>query len=198
MIFYKDLANIRHLQGLINQRFRLSLGGQGIDLVATCVAHLDGDKREKERQGVEVILTKYFPELVLDYLSSGKPVVGRGYISISHTHHLVVVGVSEHPIGVDIERHSTKIGRIKDKILHHCEYGVREEKELLRIWSLKEAMYKLHPSPPWSFKKYYYTKEADREGFATGKIFHPQGVDNVHLYSQWVDDFHLGLSVLSP
>lgn len=87
----------------------------------------------------------------LHYTTTGKPMLsnGKGYISISHSFDYVVVTFCDAPIGVDIESCREKLfltakryTDFTDNQLHSCNAGVLLK--LCKIWSAKEAMYKVH------------------------------------------------------
>lgn len=86
-------------------------------------------------------------------------VPSRYHISISHAFPYAVLAFSKAKIGVDIERFSEKILRVKDKFTQAEEQNFIPKKEeikyLTAIWSIKESLYKLHSSKYWSLKKHY-------------------------------------------
>lgn len=63
----------------------------------------------------------------IDYLKSGKPVIEKGYISISDTLNVTIVAYSDKEIGVDIENKDRKI-QLKD-------ISIKE-------WTMLESYYK--------------------------------------------------------
>lgn len=72
------------------------------------------------------------------------------YISISHTKGLVALAISQKPIGIDIEasnRNALKGAHIflSDKEAGYVNIEELDNIEALRIWTAKEASFKLHP-----------------------------------------------------
>ena len=65
-----------------------------------------------------------------------KWVCNKCYFSLSHSKDVVAVGISNYPIGVDIQYVET-ISNISSKILADGEDG-----DLLELWCKKEALYK--------------------------------------------------------
>ena len=94
----------------------------------------------------------------LIYNSLGKPVLKLNkFISISHSLNILVLAVSKNEIGVDIEKERKKISLVKQKFLSRFENNfltkTNEDKMLTRIWTSKEAIYKIINMPGISFKK---------------------------------------------
>lgn len=80
-------------------------------------------------------------------------------ISISHSFPYVALALSRQKVGVDLEAFKEKIINIKDKFIRQEEQLFipkhREVEYLTIIWSVKEALYKIHHSNYWSLKKHY-------------------------------------------
>ena len=74
---------------------------------------------------------------------------------MSHTVQYAVVGVGDRPVGVDIEQHRPQIERIAKKFLHQEEAKQVPEHDkiewLTRLWTAKEALYKVMRQPGLSF-----------------------------------------------
>ncbi len=88
-------------------------------------------------------------------------------ISITHSYPFAAIAISQGKIGIDIEKFSSKILRVKDKFTFENERGFipenKEETFLTIIWSVKESMYKLHHSKHWSLKKHYEVRPFELE-----------------------------------
>ena len=94
----------------------------------------------------------------LIYDSFGKPVLRlKKFISISHCLNILVLAVSKNEIGVDLEKEREKISTVKQKFLSRFENNfltkTDQDKMLTRIWTSKEAVYKIINMPGISFKK---------------------------------------------
>ena len=94
----------------------------------------------------------------LIYNSLGKPGLKLDkFISISHSLNILVLAVSKNEIGVDIEKERKKISLVKQKFLSRFENNfltkTNEDKMLTRIWTSKEAIYKIINMPGISLKK---------------------------------------------
>ena len=92
-------------------------------------------------------LTDLYPEIC--YNQNGQPSVShcRENISISHTHGYAAVALSARFMpGIDIERPSPRIGKVKNRFLHNEEKEYLEpafeDQQLGLIWCTKEAIFK--------------------------------------------------------
>lgn len=118
-------------------------------------------KKRWEYIMIRQLLHLYSPNSRIEYKENGEPFLDNDvrYISISHSYPFAVLSISDAPIGVDVERISEKILRVRDKFINESENQWLEGKEnkeiLTAIWSMKEALYKIHPSKLWSLKKHY-------------------------------------------
>ncbi|MDO5106509.1 4'-phosphopantetheinyl transferase superfamily protein [Capnocytophaga sp.] len=89
----------------------------------------------------------------LFYDEKGKPFLKDGkHISISHSFNMVVVVVSEKPVGVDIEKKRKKIVDVAEKFTQwdyrDTSFSARNVlQKLTMIWSAKEAGFKAHGDP---------------------------------------------------
>ena len=82
--------------------------------------------------------------LAIGYASSGKPTLEGWHLSISHTRGYAVLVLShKENVAVDIERRSDRVGRIASRFIRPDEKAQSLE-DMLRIWSAKETLYKLH------------------------------------------------------
>lgn len=111
--------------------------------------------RKMERIASRVLLCRLTGgEVFVRYDVAGKPFLsGRSgeYISISHAGDYVAAAWSRQPIGIDIERHRSRVCGVASRFLHPEEevrpYGGDEVWGLLLHWSGKEAVYKCQTNP---------------------------------------------------
>ena len=96
----------------------------------------------------------------LYYDSNGKPHLKDGkFISITHSFQYSGLIVSDHPVGIDIEKQRAKIGLIAKKFIDY-EFQYLNNKDphyvrkLTAIWCIKESLYKLFAQPGLSFKQH--------------------------------------------
>lgn len=85
----------------------------------------------------------------VNYLDNGKPVLQQGYISISHCKNVVGIILSNELVGLDIQNCTEKLFRIKGKFCSANELALVEKsnsplEDLTRIWSAKEAVFKVY------------------------------------------------------
>lgn len=103
------------------------------------------------RRRMEVLCTRallyemtHDATLVIGHASSGKPTLEGWHISISHTRGYAVLLLSrKENVAVDIEYRSDRVGRIASRFIRPDETA-RSIDDMLRIWSAKETLYKLH------------------------------------------------------
>lgn len=121
-------------------------------MLADAVKHFKSVKRQQEWLATRALLMHTpYKELQILYHSNGKPYLSdkRKQISISHTHGYVAIAISEEPIGVDIETMSRNALHAATAYLQPQEIeslNTKEEpqKEALRLWTVKEAAFKLN------------------------------------------------------
>ena len=111
-------------------------------------------KRQLEYYFVRVLWLSFYQNEFIKYKSTGKPILNIGFISISHSHYQVAIAFSEtKEVGMDLEHQSEKIQIIKSKYLHPNEI-YSSTKDLTKIWTIKEAVYKLYDSKTLFFKEH--------------------------------------------
>lgn len=86
-------------------------------------------------------------DFIIDYQPNGKPILchPQKNISISHSFDYVAVALSNHAIGIDIEKQSSRILNLKTKIANEKEqqkWDMQDYRILHIIWGIKEAIYK--------------------------------------------------------
>ena len=80
----------------------------------------------------------------LHYTNNGKPYLLNGpHISFSHTNDFAAIAVGKSPIGVDVERHRTKVKRVAQKFVNPKDQAPLDTiVALTDLWCVKESMYK--------------------------------------------------------
>ena len=92
------------------------------------------------------------------YNPNGAPFLDSGkHLSITHSKTQAGIAVGDHSLGFDIEEYHHKIQNIASKFLHKDEYyafdSLNPIETLTRIWTAKEALYKVLNIPGISFSK---------------------------------------------
>lgn len=121
----------------------------------------------------QLLLQLGYADADLVYDASGKPHLRDGkYISISHSHHLAVVLVSDQAVGIDVELIREKVAKIGPKFcaseLPFLASDLTTETERLTvIWGAKEAVFKIVNREGISFKDHVFVAPFDLNSTAT-------------------------------
>ena len=94
-----------------------------------------------------LLLTEFFDEVSINYTNLGKPYLNNGwFISISHSNEFVAINLNKNnDCGIDIEKITPKIERIKHKFLNPSDLqNVTSLEHLTLYWGAKEALYKYY------------------------------------------------------
>ena len=129
----------------------------GIDGAEVCMTSIAGRGRGAEREATQRLVEAMFGSgTVLGHTACGAPKVegyGDGRVSVSHGAGCAVVALCGHGVrvGVDVESAREQLRRVTGRILTAAERKVLPLPEqcdirlLQRIWTAKEAVYKLTP-----------------------------------------------------
>jgi len=134
-----------------------------------------------------------FEESIL-YDENGKPYFASGkFISISHTPQYSTIIISEKKIvGIDIERVTERILKIKSKFVSDQEMHLMNEENaenLTTIWAAKEAVYKLFGIFDLNFKNdIYISVPIDKKDFFDGKVNHALVKKVIELRRIFIED----------
>ncbi len=104
--------------------------------------------RQKQQMIIQLLHNFLSSGFALTYNQYGKPEVNNGqYVSISHSGEYVVMMLASFLCGVDIEKITGQVRRIRSKFLNDDELASTEtanETVLTKYWTAKEAMFKVH------------------------------------------------------
>jgi phosphopantetheinyl transferase len=92
----------------------------------------------------------------ITYTSNGQPLLDKGFISFSHTKDFALVALSDHPIGIDIEKITPRILNLKHKFMNPLEsihFDPKNAKDVTLIWCAKEAIYKWYAQGELDFSE---------------------------------------------
>ena len=137
---------------------------EGLSLRPKSMERVSGMKSEIHQRGflsVRHLLRAFgYTDDDLYYDDNGKPHLKDGkYISITHSFIFSGVIISDHEVGIDIEKQRNKINIIAHKFIdYEFQYLNGKENEHTRkltvIWCIKESLYKLFATPGLSFKQH--------------------------------------------
>lgn len=142
--FWKIEESVEELSYLI---------GDGRLLLTEAQNRFKAPARQREWLAVRALLQQTpYKELEIAYHSNGKPHFGNSnkHISISHTQEFAAIAVADKPIGIDIESKKRNAHVVADAFLQPQEIESLqargdEKNEALRLWTAKEAAFKLSP-----------------------------------------------------
>ena len=103
--------------------------------------------RIKQWLATRLLLSEFFENAQISYDKYGKPHLDNGcFISISHSNEFVAIAINQNNhCGIDIEKITPKVERIKQKFLNVIDLeNVIEIEDLTIYWSAKEALYKYY------------------------------------------------------
>lgn len=113
------------------------------------------EKRKAEYYFTRVLWRSFGLTGRIEYDELGRPTVENGYVSISHSRDLILIGYHpDHPVGVDAEYISSKIKLIREKFIDEDDrqfLDFESLRDLTIVWSIKEAVYKMERIPGLSF-----------------------------------------------
>lgn len=115
------------------------------------ISHFSSSKRRLEYLASRCALNHLAGESkFISYLPSRRPYLAdkTSQLSITHTgHYAAVITHRNREVGIDIERISDKVARVKAKFLSETELSHIDEKsektQLTILWAAKEAIYKV-------------------------------------------------------
>ena len=119
-----------------------------------CALH--SEKKQREFLAIRHLLREaQLPATALYYTSEGKPQLKGQYISITHSHDFVMIALSPHPVGIDIERCTPRILRLASRFTAWQAPSDMDELTQIRaytqLWTIKEALYKVTDLPSVRF-----------------------------------------------
>lgn len=138
---------------------------QPITLTDTCMERVLSMKSERHQRGflsVRHLLAEFgYTDADLVYDNNGKPHLKDGkHISITHSFMFSGVIISDHEVGIDIEKQREKIAVIAHKFVgYEQDYLVNTADDYINkltvIWCIKESLYKLFATTGMLFKEHF-------------------------------------------
>jgi phosphopantetheinyl transferase len=157
---------------------------EGIELSRYCQNRFDSMKSEMHRKAFlsirHLLALEEYEDKQLIYNDFGKPHLKDGtHISISHSHNFTGIIVSKtNKVGIDIEKHRSKILRIAYKFTPIEEYKTIANstaliQKLTKVWCAKESLYKIYATPGLSFMKHIVVDDFSLDDpHTTAKIYY--------------------------
>ena len=139
-----------------------------IDLNEKSQIKLNSMKSEMHQLGflsVRKLLQKAnYSDFDLNYDESGKPHLSNGKsISISHSHQMSAIIISNEPVGIDLEIQKEKVLKIASKFMDilHLEHLSHQNqiKKATVIWGIKETVFKIENQTGISFPDHIFESE---------------------------------------
>ncbi|PZR23658.1 MAG: 4-phosphopantetheinyl transferase [Flavobacterium psychrophilum] len=174
-----------------------------VTLKDTCSMRVEGMKSELHKKGflgVRMLLQEIgYTDFDLFYDADGKPHLTDGMnISITHSYAFSAIIVSKNDIGIDMELQREKVITIADKFIepefnyldpsHLTDYM----RQLIVIWGVKEAVYKMISRAGLSFKQNIYVfpfELKDKQGMTS--VNYEDINESYPFYFEEVEDFTL-------
>ncbi len=127
------------------------------------------EKRKKEWLITRILVENLTSDknIEITYDKQNKPYLTNSikHISISHSHSLLTVIISEDETGIDIELIKPNIEKIKERFLSGAELiSLKQEKQreiLTLLWCAKECLYKYYGKKKLTFKEHLITEPFD-------------------------------------
>lgn len=131
-------------------------------------ADFKAEQRILQWYAVRILAKEISGSISISYDDSGRPWPENGYISISHSHdHVAVIHHDSKAVGVDLQLIDAKVLRIAHKFINEKETP-QDIEDHVRIWSIKEAAYKIQGTGSPYFKRdYTVSKLQVHEGSCT-------------------------------
>lgn len=136
----------------------------------------------------------------IEYDGVGKPRIkdSHVHVSVSHAGHYAAAIIHQHkPVGIDIEKVSTRIQKVEDRFLTERERAdLDPEKKLDNLcicWCAKEALYKMHGKKEIDFKKHLHIDNFPvlQQGELNGTILKETFQRSYQLQFIKIDDYYM-------
>jgi phosphopantetheinyl transferase len=150
--------------------------------------------RLKQWLAVRLLLHEFYPNVEISYNKFGKPFLSNKVeISISHTGNYAVLALNtSKKCGIDIEKISAKVERIKHKFLNVQELEIAKTlEELTLFWCAKEALYKLYGDKELIFNEQLFVSYKNEPKTIKGRIKTSATDEQHEMIAEKIDDYLL-------
>ena len=185
LLYYENFFMEEHLHNLLDEEQKR-------------LQKLNHPSRKREFVATRVLRSMVFGNEPILYNEIGAPYIdGEGYISISHAPHVVGLAFCKlFQIGLDLEPIRSKAMNVSDKFLSEHEKSLLKtssEIEMTKVWSGKEALYKLAGRKGIIFAESLLLEKFDEEEWE-GKIQFPGILKFVPMHIVKINDFVLSVN----
>lgn len=185
LLYYERFEMSEHLHNLLpKEQQRIEVFGN--------------DLRKREYIATRVLRTMIFGNEPILYSPIGAPYINEeGFISISHAQQVVGLAFcKDFPIGLDLEPIRDKVLRVSRKFLSEnekIELDTNNMTEMIKVWSGKEALYKLAGRKGIIFAKELLLKKKT-DLLWSGEINFPDVLKKVELTIDEKNDFVISIN----
>ena len=185
LLYYDDFVTEEHLHNLLPSEHKK-------------LESLNHPSRRREYVATRVLRTMHFGNEPILYSEIGAPYVeGEGFISISHANHVVGMAYCKtFQVGLDLEPINEKVMRVKHKFLSSEEKELTNTdsvEEMIKIWSGKEALYKLAGRKKIIFAESLLLTRIDQLNWK-GRIYFPNNKKEVDLILAVKNNFVISIN----
>ena len=152
-------------------------------------------QRLKQWMATRLLLHHFFKDATIIYDDLGKPHLDNGWnISISHSNDFAAINLNKNnACGIDIEKITPKIGRIKHKFLNDTDLTtVKSLQHLILYWGAKEALYKYYGKKEVLFiENLFIHNFSENNAEFNGEIKMPDFQKKIPMTWEKIEDFIL-------
>jgi 4'-phosphopantetheinyl transferase len=138
-----------------------------------------------------------YSDFDLYYDESGKPnLVDGNKVSISHSHELATIIISNKSVGIDIEIQKEKILKIASKFMdtRHLQNLSHEDqiRKATVIWGIKEAVFKIKNQKGISFPDHIFESEFKlKDQKASAQLRFENKIENFEIHFKEIESYIL-------
>ncbi len=138
-----------------------------------------------------------YSDFDLHYDDSGKPNLSdRKFISISHSHEMSAIIISDKPVGIDLEIQKEKILKIAPKFMDICHLeNLSHENQIKKatiIWGIKETIFKIENQKGISFPNHIFEENFEISDKKTSaQLRFSNKVENFEIFFEEIENYIL-------
>ena len=152
-------------------------------------------QRLKQWMATRLLLNEFFEKAEISYDELGKPFLDNGWnISISHSNNFVAINLNKNnACGIDIEKITPKIERIKHKFLNDTDLkNLVSLEHLILYWGAKESLYKYYGKKEVLFIEHLFIHHfSSNQSNFIGEINIPDFQKEINMAWEKIEDFVL-------